>query len=368
MKKRMDSIQALRFLACLGVFINHCYYDKDITGGCLSVALMTLFFVLSGFLMAYNYHSRPALSLNPLSAARFTVKKIWKLYPLHVLTMLPILALTIYARSVTGTSMKFILTSVLENLLLIQAWSCDYALTLNGVAWYLSVCVFLYFMFPYIFSCIHAYRSRRTAYFAIVALYAAQLAFAALAQPVWRAFYAEKELAKFLSWYSYALPLLRVFDFAIGCNLGYLFVTRRDGEHENRRRSIIAEVLCVVLFTLTTYIVKYSGSVFSRVEFSSAVIYMPYAAAIVYVFADGGGIIPKLFTNRVTVFLGNISSYFFLIHQDVIRPSYMLLDRFGLTMEQSRPILFVGCGIISVVLSVLYEKLEKSVKRKALQA
>lgn len=72
----------------------------------------------------------------------------------------------------------------------------------------------------------------------------------------------------------------------------------------------------------------------------------------------------RLLTNRATIFLGGISASFFLIHQDVIRITYMLLDRLGLTLEQSKPILFFACGAASVALSVIYERLEAAVKRR----
>ena len=42
MKKRMDSMQALRFLACLCIFAHHCYITEMVYWG------VSVFFVMSG--------------------------------------------------------------------------------------------------------------------------------------------------------------------------------------------------------------------------------------------------------------------------------------------------------------------------------
>ena len=158
MKKRMDSMQALRFLACLCIFAHHCYITEVVYWG------VSVFFVMSGFLMCCGYYDRYSASLDPAVSLRFSLKKLWKLYPLHVLTMLPILALDTYMRPSTGMTNGFIIAETAANLLLVQAWLPKYAFSLNGVAWYLSVSVLLYFLFPYILACIRTYRSRETAF------------------------------------------------------------------------------------------------------------------------------------------------------------------------------------------------------------
>lgn len=358
MNKRMDTLQALRFLACLCIFAHHCYIIEFVYWG------VSVFFVLSGFLMAYNYYGRPAMSLSPLASLRFSIGKIGKLYPLHILALLPVLALNIYFRESNGTDWANIVTSVVYNLLLIQAWSQDYAVSLNGVAWYLSVCLFLYFMFPYVLSCIRSYRSRKTAFVAVIALYCAEFALAFAAAPISRQLYGDTQAAaQFTSWFGYIFPIFRFFDFAIGCNLGYIFLTRSEGESEGRGACALLNLGCVALFIAAIYI--YSSDLFlARKEFSSGVIVLPFSAAMVYLFAVGKGIIPRLFTNRATVFLGNLSAYFFLIHQDFVRLCYMLLDRLGLSVSQCKPILFFGCGALAVAASAAYDKLDRALRKR----
>ena len=89
MKGRIDSLQAVRAIACILIFMHHCYICGT---GALGAAI---FIMLSGFLMCRSYYDR-SLPRTPIDCLRFSARKIWKLYPLHILTMLPVLALDIY--------------------------------------------------------------------------------------------------------------------------------------------------------------------------------------------------------------------------------------------------------------------------------
>lgn len=351
----MDSIQTLRFLACLCIFSHHCYIYDNVFWG------VEIFFVLSGFLMAYSYYPRPALDRRPIASLRFAAKKVKKLYPLHILTMLPILALAIYAQE----DKTYVLTGLIENVLLIQAWSPDYAISLNGVAWYLSVCAFLYFMFPCILACLRSYRSRSTAFIACGVLFVIEFTAASSAMPLGKLIYgADTDFPKYTEWFGYISPVFRLLDFAVGCNVGYIFLTRGEDEFRDKKALATAEIICAALFVAAVFTAK-SESFLSANEYSRGFLYLPFACAVVYLFADGKGAIPRLLTNRVTVYLGNISACFFLIHQDIIRITYMLLDRFYHSMAHYRLILFVVCGVVSVALSAAYMKLEEIIRRRA---
>lgn len=356
MKKRMDTLQALRFLACLCIFAHHSYIIEFVYWG------VSVFFVLSGFLMVYNYYDRYSLSLSPTVSLRFSVGKIRKLYPLHLLSMLPIIAMVIYFGKNTGTDWVELTTGIVENILLIQAWSLTYAHSLNGVAWYLSACVFLYFMFPYVLSCIRSYRSRRSGFIFIAVLYACEIALAALVAPLSNAVYGGYNTV-FADWFGYIFPVFRFFDFAIGCNLGYIFLTRSEREFEKRTSYALLEFACVALFIGALLIFK-GESVLAKSEYRASVLVLPFSVAMVYLFANGKGVIPRLFTNRVTVYLGNLSAFFFLIHQDIVRLCYMLLDRAGFTLAQCKPILFFGCGALGIAASVVYDRLDRAVRNR----
>ena len=354
MKRKIDSLQTLRFLACLSIFVHHCYLAQYIEYSGVSV-----FFVMSGFLMYCNYIDREPMSLSPLACTRFSIKKISRLYPLHVLTMLPILALDIYV----GHDAAHLVTETVANLLLVQTWLTDYAQSLNGVAWYLSVSLFLYFAFPYILHLVKRLKSRRSAFIAIAVLILCQALFAFTGAPMSIHFLGRVD-ETFTDWYGYNLPITRCFEFAIGCVLGRIFLTRRDGECEGRAASLALELSGVALIAAAILLHRRFDYVPYVRTLIKSVFFMPASCVLVYLFAVGKGLIPRLLTNRVTIFLGNVSAAFFLIHQDLIRATYMLLDRAGLSLDQCKPIFFFGCGAISIGLSYLYDCIDRRIRDK----
>lgn len=362
MKKQIDSIQAARTVACLVVILHHCYFTR------LAPAFVSVFIVLSGFLMGYSYFERPAPSLKPVNCLRFSIKRIKKLYMLYILTLLPIMALDLYfTRPVPGSAeFATIIKELILSALLIQSWSPSYAYAFNGVAWYLSTSLFLYFCFPYIIRAIRRYKSQKTALGVIILLYAVQLVLGLAAAPL-SAHVHSVDAVKFESWFSYVFPPMRVFDFAIGCNLGYIFL-QRDGSE--RRGTVYAlDVVCLSLFAVSAYIYLSGKSFLAAPALRDTQLFIPFATVFVYIFALDSGFLSRICTNKLTIFFGGLSGSIYLIHQDIIRFSYMFLDRVGLTLEQSKPILLVVCLALSVALALLYERAQVAIRaRRELKA
>mgnify|MGYP001064821916 CR=1 FL=1 len=142
--KSIDSLQALRAWAFMGVFLTH----TDIMFLKLGAWGVSVFFILSGFLMTYNYYGKKRIeSVSFTKNISFAWNKMKHLYPLHIVTML---AMSIFMFIGEGTiPISQVSVRIFLNLLLLQSWTpiqCD----INGVSWYLCVTMFLYFLFPYI--------------------------------------------------------------------------------------------------------------------------------------------------------------------------------------------------------------------------
>ena len=84
--KRIDSLQGLRACGLLSIFFSHSVEGYASFGA----AGVSIFLILSGFLLAYGYLQRDTALRQPSLAnnLRFAVQKIKKLYPLHLVTML----------------------------------------------------------------------------------------------------------------------------------------------------------------------------------------------------------------------------------------------------------------------------------------
>ena len=110
----------------------------------IGYVFVSFFFVISGFILYYNYAHRPG----GVNAVDFWVARASRLYPVYLLTMLvsiPMLAIEWHARSHT----QFFL-GVITTPLLIQGFFPRLATFWNTVTWTLSCEVALYLLFPWL--------------------------------------------------------------------------------------------------------------------------------------------------------------------------------------------------------------------------
>ncbi len=178
---------------------------------------VTLFFVLSGFVLAWNYSDRLAPErINSRAVWSFAVARFARLYPLYLVALL----------WVTKGSFG---SYGLQHLLAIQAWSPDVAVAyaFNGPGWSIGVELFLYACFPILLVALLRVRSSPRALILI-----AMLTAAALGALTWwfvttgRADLPWADSASAHRWL-YRMPLTRLGDFALGIIAALLVRTRR---------------------------------------------------------------------------------------------------------------------------------------------
>lgn len=108
-----------------------------------------LFFVLSGFILAYTYADRFAGGVDRRAFATFVRYRLARIYPVHVVMLHLMLLAGIGARA-RGFQLgpeDHSLRAYLENLLLVQAWFGQ-PYSFNGPAWSISAEWFAYLLFP----------------------------------------------------------------------------------------------------------------------------------------------------------------------------------------------------------------------------
>ncbi len=152
----LRALSGLRFVAAFHVLVFHTLFTFSRASVLLPLGPLrsllgsgyvgvNLFFVLSGFVLAYAYVS-PDDGTMTTTAGRFWRARFARIYPLHLLGLL--LALPLFA---LGSSANHATTSAiaLEGAkelalcaLLVQAWVPAHVFDLNGPAWSLSVEVF----------------------------------------------------------------------------------------------------------------------------------------------------------------------------------------------------------------------------------
>lgn len=144
--RRFVVLDFYRFVAALGVFVFHL---KTIDAG-ISPAwngsfglFVDMFFILSGFVIAYSY---PSTSTDAGSYFRFIVRRIARIYPLHLLTLLVFGLL--FLMGIKGATPQSNGADFIYNLFLVQAWGVTDHLSFNSPAWSISAELFCYLVFP----------------------------------------------------------------------------------------------------------------------------------------------------------------------------------------------------------------------------
>lgn len=352
-KGKLYSLQAVRALAFLGIFTCHAGLNQ------LGAWGASVFLVLSGFLMVYTYYEKE-IDTSPKGVVVFAVKRIWKLYPLHLLMTLA--AFPFLLKELLENFYAYYLLrsggQVLLNILLLQSWIPKSAVyfSLNGVAWYLSICVFLYLVFPYILKWMKEHSNKWSALSSIIIIWGCQFVVAFVLSRINIPLSISDNAAK---WVTYICPLFRLGDFAIGCNLGYLFLKHRL--QIGKLTATLGEVgvFGILLISQMIYVGQYGF--WSTEWFKLTVMYVPGSVLLVYLFALNQGWLSGLLTNKALIFVGNISGYAFLIHQMVIRDLRELLV-YVPQLKVGNWGIAVMAFVITVALSVLYMKFVKEIK------
>lgn len=164
--RKIESLQSLRALGFVGVVSWHCNQTTKMGGWSVS-----LFIILSGFLMVYNYYNTE-IDYTIRASYSFATKRIKKLYRLHILTLLAIIPYDLYSIS-TSEIIKFgvweYIVKVISNIFLLQSWipNEEIYFSCNGVSWYLSVMIFIYLLFPLILKRIKKLKSSQQAVMSI---------------------------------------------------------------------------------------------------------------------------------------------------------------------------------------------------------
>ena len=321
---KSNSLQALRGLAFAGIFLGHFYYF-----GWTPISV-SVFFILSGFLLTTRKNSSS------------------KLYPLHIIMMLASIPFVIYREG--GLHLSDLLLKMGCNVLLVQSLvpSADMNASLNGVSWFLSTIFVLYIIFPFLYRLFKKCRDRLSLIFVLIVLIALQTLYVYIAGCF-------VHTADLLTYLIHSSPLYRVFDMSYGIILGFMTLKERKTEEGSKLLSTIAEFAVLIVTGILVY-------VWSK---DNMIVYLSYAPVCplmsviwMQLFYKKGGLVTKLLTNKITVFLGDRSGSAFLIHFPIvvyintfIFPHLTVLKR---TIIHG--ILFPGSVILTLVLSYLYDK------------
>lgn len=339
----LPALTGLRFWAAFCILAHHLLLGVVPRDSSLIVPMlaacgslgMSLFFVLSGFIIHYNYQS--ALSdFRGRSLYLFIVARIARLYPLYICLF------ALDALLTRGSSGKLL---ALENasalpffLTLSQSWfyqqvetgaSLVYMFPRASISWSVSTELLMYCFYPVLLWCCtrDQMSSQRRAVTIISMVVLVSLGLAALARN-WdvldrlgvalfgvKASIASNHSYSFANWLGFLSPYVRIFEFLIGVCLAHLFLSRSVQKAEPLERHLLSWASVIACgFVLMTFLPN-AWSIQWIKAIQSWFGYTPFIAILIYTCArlPSAGI-PSFFSWKPFVSLGEYSYSIYLFH------------------------------------------------------
>ncbi len=249
-----------------------------------------LFFVLSGFILTHNYVNEFA-RFHLGDYGRFLWLRLARVYPVHLFT-LSVLVAGIVAGKLVGQSFNkpewLTPWQLLENLLLVHAWTPGGHPSWNVPAWSISAEWFAYLSFPFVTLLVVRVRRASVAWVGYAAAFALMFGL-----------YHYKAFFDHL--FGPDSPPIRVLcEFVAGCMLYRVYQFKWC---ENVRWSVVAVVVFAATFAMTFYVPQLSLAP------------APALGLLVLALARAKGPIASFFGSRPMVFLGEASYALYMTHE-----------------------------------------------------
>lgn len=308
--RRLPSLTGLRIAAALAVYASHVgapsgspeilatFFRSGYCG-------VTVFFVLSGFVLSFNYFEEMR---RPGSAGlyEFFLARFARIYPLYLLVLLYVV---LRQQASTGE-----IDGWWEHALALQAWdgSVEDAYAFNGPGWSIGVEFFLYACFPLLvplLARLGGIRAELTA--------AAAVAFAMVCLVLWFVLSGKDGLpaldpASAHRWL-YRSPLTRLGDFLLGILAARLFLQVGGMRRVGRLAKRIAPLAALAILALMCWPALVGSA------WSYDVAYAIPAVALIFCLAAAPSSWPgRGLSLPIVVLLGEASYAFYLVHQPAI--------------------------------------------------
>lgn len=311
-RPHLRALTGLRFVAAFQVLAYHGLAPASLPGwlrpfvgtGYVGVSL---FFVLSGFVLTYTYHD----SLRDGTATRraFVAARVARIYPVYLLSLLIALPPLFWLVASKGSRMDGGWLAGMMGMYagLVQAWDPRRACVMNCPAWSLSAEAFFYLAFLLILPVVARWDVRRLL-LAAVGVYALSLLAPVLymvLRPDGAVAADPQSLGRWLAVVKYN-PLIRLPEFVLGVVAGRLFLL--EGEAPLRRSmwmeaGAVAALLAVLVASpLIPYPLLHNG------------LLAPVFAVLVYALARGAGPVSRVLSTRVLERLGAASFALYILH------------------------------------------------------
>ena len=339
----IPQLSALRFFIVLSIVIWH--YGRQLYPLNTNYLFRTqygnmavdLFFILSGFVLTIgNYHK----TIKPLL---FYADRFAKIYPVYFLTLLYYLIFShdgIFFH--TFQPMAFI-----AHLLLLQAWIPNITMSFNTPAWFLSVIVFFYALFPYINNRIKNVHTGKLALMTV-------LIWAASSALVTHLINMYSSPSRTFEAFTYYNPFLHFNAFLMGICGGILYLRRNKKSANDFWLSATGIIISVGVLS-SIFIMDIPAI---RTIHSSA--YNPLLLLFIYSFSVNKTAFTSFLSHTFFFRLGDISFAMYLLQKPAMAIYRLILNHYNVTINFFT--LFVYLIVLTAVSYILYIVYEKPLR------
>lgn len=320
-KGYIKSLQSWRAIMIIMIFILHVCPDKFklLAGGNETISF---FIILSGFLISINNYSKN-IECSFRNIVNLVYRKIKKFYPLHLLMLLGCIFLSLIS-IVISRNYNEIFTLIVKcvlNIFLIQSFipSAEYYFSLNGVSWYLSATLFFYVISLPMLKKIKQIDKTKLGGILLLLLISHTLIIFIL-----------QDNSNFSYW-TYICPLFRSLEFLSGMLLGVYYLNSREkiDKYITYKKATLLEFTIIVIFLTQRYLCVYTNIYDMPYNYKSLIAFI-ISLAIIAIFSIEKGTISRLLSNRVLIYIGNISFEIYIMHTVIMNYCDIFLGILGM--------------------------------------
>ena len=343
---RLDALTSLRFLAALWVVFFHFGRDFLILAGQpakdlqrVGYAGVALFFVLSGFVLAYNYLGPQ--DRGELRRGAFWRARVARVYPLYLLCLV-VTAPALLLSDPLGTALR---------VGLLQAWHPTRVGAWNLPSWSLSAEAAFYLLFPFLLP-LAARIPRRAllpaAFGGVLLALVPPTLFLLLREPGMRTAVDRTDVATAILKFN---PLVRLPDFLAGVLLGVAYL-RLDLVEALRARPWVRRGLLLAALMLGGLLVELRRHVPWEL-LHNGLFLLPFGLLLVAL-APGEGTLARLMAYPLPILLGEASYAVYLFHWPLHDAMKEALG--GFDAKAFFPLYVLALIALSVLLNLLVER------------
>lgn len=314
-RPHLRALTGVRFVAAFHVVLFHCVpwqtaparLVRNLAG--TGYVAVSLFFVLSGFILSYTYCGKAgARPFTPEARREFYVGRVARIYPVYVVGLVLAAPFFVTSHLRAGDFGRLALEAAAV-LALVQSYVPSLSMAWNPPSWSLSTEASFYLVFPFLAPPLMRCRARRAAAIAIAGwamCLGAGFAYLAL-RPDGVAMPTSDTTAFWLDVLKYD-PIARGPEFVVGIVLGRLFlddaIRQRFAPYASRVSLLSAAAVVGVLAVSDRipYVVLHAG------------LLTPLFAALLFALAFGAGPLATLLSLRPVTLLGEASYSLYVLH------------------------------------------------------